>query len=71
MRLRTCTFTRTTLAIVPRAPAGELHRWDPKDGELCRGRVKSQETAMEARSRSDVQIDGAISVQGRKTNRTI
>ena len=31
--------------------------WDPKDGELCLGRVKSGETLMEARSDSDVQID--------------
>ncbi len=31
--------------------------WDPKDGELCLGRVKSGETLMEARRGSDVQID--------------
>ena len=31
--------------------------WDPKDGELCLGRVKSEETLMEARRGSDVQID--------------
>ena len=30
---------------------------DPKDGELCLLRVKSEETLMEARSDSDVQID--------------
>ncbi len=30
--------------------------WDPKDGELCLGRVKSEETLMEARSDTDVQI---------------
>ena len=30
---------------------------DPKDGELCLRRVKSEETLMEARSDSDVQID--------------
>jgi hypothetical protein len=29
----------------------------PKDGELCLGRVKSEETLMEACSDSDVQID--------------
>ena len=44
---------------------------DPKDGELCLDRVKSEETLMEARSGSDVQIDRRIWVQGRKTNRTI
>ena len=30
---------------------------DPKDGELWLSRVKSKEISMEARSRSDVQID--------------
>ena len=30
--------------------------WDPKDGELCLNRVKSEETLMEARSDTDVQI---------------
>jgi len=30
---------------------------DPKDGELCPGRVKPVETPVEARSGSDVQID--------------
>ena len=35
-------------------------RWDPKDGELCLNRVKSEETQMEARSDSDVQIDRLI-----------
>ncbi|VDK49892.1 unnamed protein product [Cylicostephanus goldi] len=34
--------------------------WDPKDGELCLNRVKSEETLMEARSGSDVQIDRQI-----------
>jgi hypothetical protein len=34
--------------------------WDPKDGELCLNRVKSEETLMEARSDSDVQIDRQI-----------
>ena len=31
--------------------------WDPKDGELCLGRAKPEETLVEARSDSDVQID--------------
>eukprot|EP00982_Pelagococcus_subviridis_P016255 31465-Pelagococcus_subviridis.AAC.3 len=30
--------------------------WDPKDGELCLSRAKSEETLMEARSDTDVQI---------------
>jgi hypothetical protein len=40
--------------------ASEHTRWDPKDGELCLNRVKPEETLVEARSRSDVQIDGRI-----------
>jgi hypothetical protein len=35
----------------------EHMRCDPKDGELCVSRVKSDESLMEARSGSDVQID--------------
>ena len=31
--------------------------WDPKDGELCLSRAKPEETLVEARSDSDVQID--------------
>ncbi len=38
----------------------ELVCWDPKDGELCLNRAKLEETLVEARSRSDVQIDGQI-----------
>ena len=44
---------------------------DPKDGELCLNRVKPEETLVEARSGSDVQIDRQICAWGRKTNRTI
>jgi hypothetical protein len=35
----------------------ELTLWDPKDGELCLGRTKPEETLVEVRSDSDVQID--------------
>ena len=35
----------------------ECTRWDPKDGELCLSRAKPEETLVEARSGSDVQID--------------
>ena len=35
----------------------ERYYWDPKDGELCLSRMKSEETLMEVRSGSDVQID--------------
>jgi hypothetical protein len=57
-------------------PSGERSEcehtcWDPKDGELCVGRVKPRETVVEARRGSDVQIDLQICVKGRKTNRTI
>ena len=46
-------------------PSGERSEsehtcWDPKDGELCLNRVKPPETAVEARSGSDVQIDRQI-----------
>ena len=37
--------------------AQERTRWDPKDGELCLSRAKPEETLVEARSDSDVQID--------------
>ena len=54
---------------------GEAHRertrWDPKDGELCLGRTKPEETLVEVRFDSDVQIDRRTLVLGRKTNRTI
>ena len=35
----------------------ERIRWDPKDGELCLSRSKPEETLVEDRSDSDVQID--------------
>ena len=31
--------------------------WDPKDGELCLASMKPEETLVEVRSDSDVQID--------------
>ena len=31
--------------------------WDPKDGELCLGKLKPEETLVEDCSDSDVQID--------------
>ncbi len=37
--------------------ARERTRWDPKDGELCLSRTKPEETLVEVRSDSDVQID--------------
>ena len=35
----------------------EPTRWDPKDGELCLARMKPEETLVEVRRDSDVQID--------------
>ena len=35
----------------------ERVRWYPKDGELCLSRTKPEETLVEVRSDSDVQID--------------
>ena len=35
----------------------ERTRWDPKDGELCLRRSKPEETLVEDRRGSDVQID--------------
>ncbi|KAG8158040.1 hypothetical protein JTE90_001686 [Oedothorax gibbosus] len=36
------------------------HVWDPKDGELCPDRTRPEETLVEVRSGSDVQIDRQI-----------
>ena len=48
------------------APVGgaqsERTRWDPKDGELCPDRTRPEETLVEVRSGSDVQIDRRIRV---------
>ena len=44
---------------------------DTKDGELCLNRMNSEETLMEVRIDTDVQIVRHTWVQGRKTNRTI
>ena len=45
-----------TLSIV-RGEYQECSWWDPKDGELCLARMKPEETLVEVRSDSDVQID--------------
>ena len=50
-----------TTATPHSASAGEAQVerpcWDPKDGELCEARSKPEETLVEVRSGSDVQID--------------
>ena len=47
------------LTDLPAAPGFALEHTgeDPKDGELCPGRAKPEETLVEARSGSNVQID--------------
>ena len=67
------TVTKARWCKLSRAPASlarltgngreaELERtcWDPKDGELCLNRTKPEETLVEVRSDSDVQIDRQI-----------
>ena len=50
---------RTTATSRPRVSEAQVERtcWDPKDGELCLSRTKPEETLVEVRSGSDVQID--------------
>ena len=53
-------FGRRTVApfyLHVKGAAEEHTRWDPKDGELCLSRAKPEETLVEARNGSDVQID--------------
>ena len=38
----------------------ERKSWYPKDGDLCRGRMKPEETLVKVRRDSDVQIDRLI-----------
>ena len=51
---------RTRDRLPQRTIAFEHTCWDPKDGELCLDRMKPEETLVEVRRRSDVQIDGRI-----------
>jgi hypothetical protein len=50
---------RSTVPSRPHVGRAETERirWDPKDGELCLSRAKPEETLVEVRSGSDVQID--------------
>ena len=52
------TRSRDRRVVTTNPTASEHHCWDPKGGELCLTRAKPEETLVEARSRSDVQIDG-------------
>jgi hypothetical protein len=50
---------RNTASSYPRVGAATVEPacCDPKDGELCQSRVNPEETLVEARSDSNVQID--------------
>ena len=53
--------TRTIARSIARERFEDEHAcWDPKDGELCLNRLKPEETLVEGRSGSDVQIDRRI-----------
>jgi len=52
----------STFAWLDDGTESERVRWDPKDGELCLDRTKPEETLVEVRSDSDVQIDRQIRV---------
>ena len=55
---RVATITAARLGGRPASAAQqERTRRDPKDGELCLSRTKPEETLVEVRSDSDVQID--------------
>ena len=57
-RLRgACSAPLPRLDLLASGAEVERTRWDPKDGELCLSRTKPEETLVEVRSGSDVQID--------------
>ena len=53
----TCWRNTVRSHLLSNMAAKERTRWDPKDGELCLSRMKPEETLVEVRSGSDVQID--------------
>ena len=57
MCVRTCCAKPPDARAFMFCVAEERACWDPKDGELCLSRAKPEETLVEARSDSDVQID--------------
>ena len=52
-------YRRNIVSSRSRVDAAKIEptRCDPKDGELCQRRAKPEETLVEARSDSNVQID--------------
>ena len=64
---------RLLILLCPEWPSaravGKYHEqtcWDPKDGELCLARMKPEETLVEVRSDSDMQIDRRSWVKGER-----
>ena len=55
--IRSDTAHRSPVSTACGGAETERTRWDPKDGELCLSRTKPEETLVEVRSGSDVQID--------------
>ena len=52
-----CAAQHSPMPIACNGVEVERTYWDPKDGELCLSRMKPEETLVEVRSGSDVQID--------------
>ena len=69
--LFSCTTGRSESAARREGIALEHGRQDPKNSEPCLQRAKPEETLVEARSDTDVQIVRLMWVKGRKTNRTV
>jgi len=71
--LFSCTTGRSESVFARRREGIELEhgRQDPKNSEPCLQRAKPEETLVEARSDTDVQIVRLMWVKGRKTNRTV
>ena len=63
-------YQPTWMGVTPERIEQEHLCQDPKDGELCLSRAKPEETLVEARRGSDVQIDLQTWVQGRKSDRS-
>ncbi len=59
-RLRVAGASLARLSFDVNEAEQEQIRCDPKDGELCLNRTKPEETLVEVRSDSDVQIDRQI-----------
>jgi hypothetical protein len=49
--------TDPPISLIVDVAESERIRWYPKDGELCLGKTKPEETLVEVCSDSDVQID--------------